>query len=96
MMEKDRKSDPSEFENYDYHVRPWMIPYLPESPARRDAAMLFGALLIIDLVSVILGFCNYARLTVAILAIGHGHFIWHYYERMTQRWQQKNHKRSDQ
>jgi hypothetical protein len=88
MTEENNKNSAAP-ENSDYHVRPWMISYLPKSPSRRDAVMLFSAILIIDSLALILGFFQYIVLTAAVLALGHGHFVWHYYERMTLRWKHR-------
>lgn len=73
----------------DYHVRPWMEPCLPLSPGKRDAVMLFGAMFLVGLISIALAWFELGIAAIAILAIGYGHFVGHYYSRMMDRWRKK-------
>ena len=76
----------------DYHVRPWTEPYLPEPPGRRDAVMLFGAIFIIDAVSITLAWFEQAVFAVALMSIGNAHFAVHYYSRAMERWRKRRGK----
>jgi hypothetical protein len=85
MNDQDSRSN-SHSENMDYHVRPWMLPYLPKDPAWFDFAVFFVGLIAVTAVSILLAYFEYEFIAVAMFAIGGGHFAGHWYGRMVDRW----------
>lgn len=79
-------------EEADFHVRHWMLPYLPRSIPRRDAVIMFGSIIIVGVTSITIVWFGHEKIGLAVLALGNAHFVVHYYFRAMDRWRKKTKK----
>ena len=83
-MTKDNHN--ASFESEKDSLAPTFIEkFLPASQPKRDVVMLFLWLLVIDAVALALVYFGWELSGVAILSLGNGNTLWHYYSRLTER-----------
>ena len=92
QMSNDEQKGKNDIETPDYHVRPWMLPYLPKDPKWRDVVVLFVGMTIVAFVSISLAYFGQEVIAVVILAVGCGHFGSHTINRIIDRWKKRKGK----
>ena len=94
-LDNNKEQKPKSSDNFDYHVRPWMVKFLPYDALLRDLVMFFVGFCIVFILGKLMIWLNWQTASLITSAVGYSHLLVHYFNRGLERWKNRSGTRSE-